>query len=182
MPAPKKPSSPKSPVRATRAKASKPEVKPLEPHLAALLSPALSPARGFEEAAQSAYDAGAVTGLDPEQLDAFGLNADGAPQNLPGVQATIDSLDQLLRLGDPNIRNKAAWTPHRPARPDKSEGGVRFELVSEYEPWATSRRRSRSWSAASKAQRARSGAARRHRLGQDLHHGEGDRTARSARR
>ena len=26
------------------------------------------------------------------------------------------------------------WTPHRPARPDKSEGGKRFELVSDYEP------------------------------------------------
>jgi excinuclease ABC subunit B len=28
----------------------------------------------------------------------------------------------------------ALWTPHRPARPDKSEGGRRFELVSDYEP------------------------------------------------
>ena len=28
----------------------------------------------------------------------------------------------------------AVWTPHRPARPDKSEGGRRFELVSDYEP------------------------------------------------
>ena len=26
------------------------------------------------------------------------------------------------------------WTPHRPARPDKSEGGRRFELVAPYEP------------------------------------------------
>ena len=39
---------------------------------------------------------------------------------------------------------------------------------------ATSRRRSRSWSRAS-APRPHPGAARRHRLGQDLHHGEGDR-------
>ncbi|MFW5660425.1 MAG: excinuclease ABC subunit UvrB, partial [Oceanicaulis sp.] len=28
----------------------------------------------------------------------------------------------------------ANWTPHRPARPDKSEGGKVFEVVSEYEP------------------------------------------------
>ncbi len=27
-----------------------------------------------------------------------------------------------------------AYVPHRPSRPDKSEGGIRFELVSEYEP------------------------------------------------
>ena len=26
------------------------------------------------------------------------------------------------------------WTPHRPPRPEKSEGGVRFEIKSEYEP------------------------------------------------
>jgi excinuclease ABC subunit B len=28
----------------------------------------------------------------------------------------------------------ALWTPHRPARPDKAEGGRRFKLVSDYEP------------------------------------------------
>ena len=27
-----------------------------------------------------------------------------------------------------------AYTPHRPARPEKSEGGIRFKLVSEFEP------------------------------------------------
>ena len=26
------------------------------------------------------------------------------------------------------------WTPHRPSRPDKSEGGKKFKLVSEYQP------------------------------------------------
>jgi len=28
----------------------------------------------------------------------------------------------------------ALWTPHRPARPEKSEGGKRFQVVSDYEP------------------------------------------------
>jgi len=28
----------------------------------------------------------------------------------------------------------AIWIPHRPDRPDKSEGGKRFKLVSEFEP------------------------------------------------
>ncbi|HXY58323.1 MAG TPA: excinuclease ABC subunit UvrB [Methylocystis sp.] len=138
MPPP--PKKPKSAIRATRAKAAKPEAAPIEPHLAALLNPALvergpppdqSPdlmgGQGFEEAPQSAYDAGPVAGLSPEeppdQVRGFG-----------GVQATIDSLDELLRLGDPNIRDKTAWTPHRPERPQKSEGGVKFDLVSEYEP------------------------------------------------
>jgi len=134
-------SSKKSPVRATRAKASKPELSPLEPHLAALLNPALvEPGAGFGEAAQAIYDSGAITGLDPADIETYGLNDETggkAAQNIGeggGVQATIDSLDQLLRLGDPNIRDKKAWTPHRPERPQKSEGGVKFELVSEYQP------------------------------------------------
>ncbi len=134
--------TPKSPVRSTRAKAAKPELSPLSPHLARLLSPGLiEPAAGFEEAAQAPYDAGLVTGLDEEDIKKYGLGdaVDGADaavddHHIGGVQATIDSLDRLLRLGDPNIRDKAAWTPHRPDRPPKSEGGVKFELVSEYEP------------------------------------------------
>jgi excinuclease ABC subunit B len=28
----------------------------------------------------------------------------------------------------------ALWTPHRPSRPDKSEGGKKFKLVSDYQP------------------------------------------------
>jgi excinuclease ABC subunit B len=28
----------------------------------------------------------------------------------------------------------ANWTPHRPDRPDKSEGGQKFQMVSDYEP------------------------------------------------
>ena len=135
-------SSKKSAVRATRAKAAKPELSPLAPHLAALLNPALvEPAAGFEEAAQALYDLWRDHGaLLPTDVEKHGLD-DGAGGDETrnkgesgGVQATIDSLDQLLRLGDPNIRDKEAWTPHRPERPQKSEGGVKFELVSEYQP------------------------------------------------
>jgi len=135
MPAPKKP---KSPIRATRAKAAKPELSPLEPHLAALLNPALvERSEGFEDRGQSAYDAGPATALSAEEMQRYGLSEPGRddePKGFGGAQATIESLDELLRLGDPNMRDKAAWTPHRPERPPKSEGGVKFELVSEYEP------------------------------------------------
>ncbi|MBI1868784.1 MAG: excinuclease ABC subunit UvrB [Methylocystis sp.] len=121
---------PKKPARPTRAKASKPEVAPLAPHLAALLNPALiEPPNGFEEAPQSPYAPGEFTELDAalaEKLE--------APRGFAGGQATIDSLDELLRLGDPNMRQGAPWTPHRPERPPKSEGGVRFELVCDYAP------------------------------------------------
>ena len=126
----KPPGKPRDPARPTRAKAAKPEVAPLAPHLVQLLNPALAP--GFGEAPQAAYDASSIHGLDEEDIEKYGLgegfHAGG------GVEATADSLAQLLRLGDPNIRDQKPWTPHRPERPAKSEGGVRFDLVSEYTP------------------------------------------------
>ena len=51
-----------------------------------------------------------------------------------GSGVTAESLAELLENGDPNLREAKPWVPHRPARPEKSEGGVRFELVSEYQP------------------------------------------------
>ena len=39
----------------------------------------------------------------------------------------------LIDEGRPEFRNQV-WVPHRPDRPEKSEGGKRFELVSPYEP------------------------------------------------
>ena len=35
---------------------------------------------------------------------------------------------------DVSTADMAGWVPHRRARPEKSEGGRRFKLVSEYEP------------------------------------------------
>ncbi|OAI30389.1 excinuclease ABC subunit B [Methylosinus sp. R-45379] len=120
------PKKPKNPARPTRAKAAKPEVSPIAPHLQALLNPGLAERQaGFEEAPQAAYDAGSVDGELAERLDLGGAG---------GVSATMESLEQLLKLGDPNLREKKPWTPHRPERPQKSEGGVKFDLVSDYQP------------------------------------------------
>src|SRR5271165_1862570 len=115
MPAPKKPG------RTPNSKASRPEVHPLGEHLAALLNPALvePKTQGFGESPQSKFESPA-----PESH----------PFGLSGATATIESLKTLLELGDPNIRNRPAWTPHRPPRPDKSEGGRRFRIVADYEP------------------------------------------------
>ncbi|HXW19497.1 MAG TPA: excinuclease ABC subunit UvrB [Roseiarcus sp.] len=116
------PKSPKSPARPTRAKASKPELHPLDEHLAALLNPALiEKTPGFSEAA-GAFD-------PPSAAEAL-----SHPSDLTGSAATIDALKLLLEGGDPNIRGRPAWTPHRPPRPEKSEGGVKLKIVSEYEP------------------------------------------------
>ncbi|MGH6813060.1 MAG: excinuclease ABC subunit UvrB [Methylocella sp.] len=109
-------------ARNTRSKAARPEVTPLGEHLAALLNPALNQRQtGVSEAAQAEY-----------------VPARSAPLHHPpgmnGVAATVESLKDLLERGDPNIREKKPWTPHRPPRPDKSEGGQRFRVVSEFEP------------------------------------------------
>ena len=159
--------APRNPSRDTRAKASKPELKPLDEHLAALLNPALNreraPTRGFGEAPQAGFDAG--TPIEPDGSEpAWGRKRDSklsrsdilgaAPRRvrqgnvlrdadedaqhvrngMTGATATVDSLKALLEAGDPNLREARVWTPHRPERPDKSEGGIRFELVSEFEP------------------------------------------------
>ena len=50
-----------------------------------------------------------------------------------GVTASMQALDKLLREGRPEFGG-TTWTPHRPPRPDKSEGGRRIELKSEMTP------------------------------------------------
>ncbi len=61
-----------------------------------------------------------------------------APLSELGVAATAQSLDRLLREGRAEFLDEAGtprvWTPHRPPRPEKSEGGIRFVVKSEYEP------------------------------------------------
>jgi excinuclease ABC subunit B len=107
-------------MRSSRAKAARPEVHPLGKHLAALLNPALNERQpGVSEAPQAQYDHSGPLHHPP------GMN---------GVAATVESLKDLLERGDPNIREKKPWTPHRPPRPDKSEGGQRLRVVSEFEP------------------------------------------------
>jgi excinuclease ABC subunit B len=55
-----------------------------------------------------------------------------------GVTATADALEKLLREGRAEFRAEAetghVWTPHRPPRPEKSEGGQKFVIKSEFEP------------------------------------------------
>ena len=115
MPAPRKTAA------GPKSKASRPEVHPLGEHLAELLNPALAePKRqGFGEAPQPKFEA-----PFPESH----------PRGLTGATASAESLKELLDQGDPNIRNRPPWLPHRPPRPDKSEGGRRFRVVSEFEP------------------------------------------------
>ncbi|HEY4863827.1 MAG TPA: excinuclease ABC subunit UvrB, partial [Xanthobacteraceae bacterium] len=113
---------PASGNRTARSKAARPEITPLGKHLAALLNPALNERQpGISEAAQAEYGPPRSKPLRH-------------PPGMSGVAATVESLKDLLERGDPNIREKKPWTPHRPPRPDKSEGGLEFRVVSEFEP------------------------------------------------
>src|SRR5690606_25709045 len=57
-----------------------------------------------------------VAGLDIALEDAETLSSSG-------VTATVAALSRLIEGGDPNVK-RDAWVPHRPARPEKSEGGI----------------------------------------------------------
>src|SRR6476659_9929373 len=106
--------------------------------------------QSFEEAPQANYGTSAtIPTLDPELARQLGLptaeDDDEALARPPrnkmealGVKATAEALESLIRDGRPEFRGGdgalKVWTPHRPPRPEKSEGGVRFEIKSEYEP------------------------------------------------
>lgn len=50
-----------------------------------------------------------------------------------GVGASMEALERLLREGREEFRGQT-WTPHRPPRPEKSEGGVKIVLKSDMQP------------------------------------------------
>jgi excinuclease ABC subunit B len=50
-----------------------------------------------------------------------------------GSAASQQSLERLLREGRVEFREQL-WTPHRPPRPDKSEGGFRLAIKSDFDP------------------------------------------------
>ena len=76
--------------------------------------------------ARAAAGLNPVAGVDVSLEDAAGLSASG-------VTATVDALSRLIEGGDPNLP-KQAWAPHRPPRPEKSEGGIPLKMVTDFEP------------------------------------------------
>jgi len=90
--------------------------------------------RGTSMGATSDPKARAAGGLNPVAgLDISLEEAETLTNS--GVQATDNALQSLLNAGDPNInKDLADWVPHRPARPEKSEGGVPIRMVTDYKP------------------------------------------------
>ena len=114
--------------------------------------------KGFEERPQSGYSGrGPLLGpelsrstgeipVNRKLAEALGYQLPDAqtedgdePIELPtGVSATAQSLEKLLRDGraefnDPDGPGRV-WTPHRPPRPEKSEGGFKLVIKSDFEP------------------------------------------------
>jgi excinuclease ABC subunit B len=104
--------------------------------------------KGFGEAPQRDFDGPPVSGLDPRLEEELGLSDElkyrlpkadlptpGAPGGMGafGGVASQQSLDRLLREGRPEL-NEQVWTPHRPPRPEKSEGGQKFVIKSDFVP------------------------------------------------
>ncbi len=139
--------------QAQRSKAARPEPQPIEAAMKRFLAPVGSDAyfsergapesvplsgQGFEEAPQASFEANLpvkADGLDEAMAAALGLYAStGVDDAGSGAEATQKALESLIEKGHPAFRGKVAWTPHRPARPEKWEGGRKFVMHSPFEP------------------------------------------------
>ncbi|MDR6671392.1 excinuclease ABC subunit UvrB [Rhizobium sp. 1399] len=90
-------------------------------------------ARGVSIGGSSDPKTRAAAGLNPVAGLDISLEDAGSLAN-GGVTATVEALSALIESGNPLHKNGKIWTPHRPARPDKSEGGIAIRMSSEYEP------------------------------------------------
>ena len=67
-----------------------------------------------------------IAGLDVSLEDAETISSSG-------ITATVAALSRLIEGGDPNVKQDA-WVPHRPERPEKSEGGIALKMETEFKP------------------------------------------------
>jgi excinuclease ABC subunit B len=136
--------------RASTAKAAETDAAPRPTPLQPYPQPPGANRGGLDEAPQANYGTAAtIPTLDPELARQLGMPTeedDAAAMARPprnkmealGVQATAEALESLIREGRPEFKGDDGsvklWVPHRPPRPEKSEGGVRFVIKSDYEP------------------------------------------------
>ncbi len=146
---------------------------------------ALPHRRGFDEAPQREFapanygTSATIPTLDPELAKQFGFTTeedDAAALARPprnkmealGVAATADALENLIRDGRPEFKGDDGqvkiWTPHRPPRPEKSEGGQPLRDQIRIRAEGRPADRDHGTGRGHRAQRPHPGAARRHRL------------------
>jgi excinuclease ABC subunit B len=74
----------------------------------------------------------AAAGLNP--VSGMDTSLEDAANAGTAVTATVEALSALIESGNPLFKDGKLWTPHRPARPAKSEGGIAIRMMSDYEP------------------------------------------------
>ncbi|MGI6851987.1 excinuclease ABC subunit UvrB [Mesorhizobium sp. 1B3] len=90
-------------------------------------------ARGTSMGGAASAKERAAAGLNPVAgLDISLEDAESLPTS--GVTATVAALSKLIESGNPLHKNGKIWTPHRPERPEKSEGGIRIQMKSDFAP------------------------------------------------
>src|SRR5690348_9378758 len=88
----------------------------------------LKTSRGTSMGGRGSAKERAAVGLNP--VPGVDINLEDVatlPQN--AVTATVQALSALIEQGRPEFRAHQ-WVPHRPPRPEKSEGGVPLRLMS----------------------------------------------------
>ena len=76
----------------------------------------------------------AAAGLMPVAGLDVSLEEAGQLASTTGVTATVEALKALIDSGNPLHKNGELWVPHRPARPEKSEGGIAIRMQTPFEP------------------------------------------------
>jgi excinuclease ABC subunit B len=90
-------------------------------------------ARGTSMGGAASAKERAAAGLNPVPgLDISLEDAEALPNS--GVTATVEALSRLIESGNPLHKNGQIWTPHRPARPEKSEGGITIRMDTDFKP------------------------------------------------
>jgi excinuclease ABC subunit B len=90
-------------------------------------------ARGTSMGGAATAKERAAAGMNPVAGMDISLE-DAASLSNSGVTATVKALSDLIESGNPLHKNGQLWTPHRPARPEKSEGGIEIVMKAEFQP------------------------------------------------
>ncbi|MBI0001989.1 excinuclease ABC subunit UvrB [Bartonella sp. W8122] len=90
-------------------------------------------ARGTSIGGKATAKQRAAAGLNPVAGLDVGLE-DASKISTGGATATVEALSKLISSGNPLFKNGKLWTPHRPVRPEKSEGGIPFKMETPFLP------------------------------------------------
>src|SRR5690606_1431033 len=80
---------------------------------------------------------------DPRTRAAAGLNPvagldvsleEAEAMSTSAVTATVEALSALIESANPLLKDGKLWKPHRPVRPEKRDGGITSDMVTDYSP------------------------------------------------